>query len=224
MNPFDIIVIAIVVLSGLFAFARGFVKEALSVAAWLGAAVATLYALPYAQPLAERLLPKGMIADVTAGVVIFVIVLIVLSLLTSAISRRVKESSLSALDRSLGLIFGLARGAVLACLLYLGVTWALPEQSRPQWIQQARTLPLLSSGADVLRSLVPPSMRSRVQATASEAQQKMEQAHQAEDAIRALQLPRPAAQQPAAADSGQQKGYSEDQRRDLNRLFQQNSQ
>ena len=223
MNPFDIIVIAIVVLSGLFAFARGFVKEALSICAWGGAALATLYAFPYARPFAEHLLPKGIVADVTVAVLIFVIVLIVLSLLTSAISRRVKESSLSALDRSLGLLFGLARGAVLACLLYLGVTWALPEQNRPEWIRQARTLPLLTSGADALRSLVPATMRNRVESTASEAQHKMEQAHQAEDAIRALQSPRTAAPAPTA-DSTAQKGYSEDQRKDLNRLFQQNTQ
>ncbi len=196
MNPFDLIVIAIVVLSGLFAFARGFVKEALSVAAWVGAGLATLYALPYAQPLAERVLPKGMVADVVAGGVVFILVLIVLSLLTHMISRRVKESSLSALDRSLGLLFGLLRGAVLACLLYLGVTWALPEANRPDWISQARTLPLLAQGADMLRSLVPPTMRNRVEATASEAQHRVEQAHQAEEAVRALQQPRSATPSP----------------------------
>jgi membrane protein required for colicin V production len=223
MNPFDIIVILVVVLSGLFAFARGFVKEALSVAAWAGAGLATLYSLPYVQPFAERLLPKGMVADIAAGAAVFIVVLIVLSLLTSAISRRVKESSLSAIDRTLGLLFGLVRGAVIACLLYLGVTWALPEASRPEWIRQARTVPLLASGANALRALVPASMRTRVESTASEAQRKVEQAHQADEATRALLTPHSGT--PAATpDSAAQKGYNEDQRRDLNRLFQQNTQ
>jgi len=62
MNALDIIVIAVIILSGLFAFARGFVKEALSVCAWVGAGFAALYARPFAMPIAERFLPAGAIA------------------------------------------------------------------------------------------------------------------------------------------------------------------
>src|SRR5581483_12361840 len=98
MNPFDIFIIVLVVLSGLFAFARGFVREALSVATWVGAALAALYAFPYARPIAEQWLQKGVFADSAAALSVFVIVLVALSLVSSAISRRVKDSSLSALD------------------------------------------------------------------------------------------------------------------------------
>ena len=54
MNALDIIVIVVIALSALFAFARGFVKEALSIGAWAGAAAVTLYGLPYAEPFARR--------------------------------------------------------------------------------------------------------------------------------------------------------------------------
>src|SRR5579859_6392447 len=139
MNPFDIFIIVLIVLSGLFAFARGFVREALSIATWIGAALAGLYALPYTRPIAEQWLQKGIVADAAAGLSVFVVVLIVLSIMSSAIARRVKDSSLSAVDRTLGLLFGLARGVILACVVYLGVTWALPEANRPVWIKEART-------------------------------------------------------------------------------------
>src|SRR5438552_16832296 len=135
MNPFDIFIIVLIVLSGLFAFARGFVREALSVATWVGASFAALYSFPYARPIAERWLAKGIVADAAAALSGFVVVLIVLSVLTTAMSRRVKDSALSALDRTLGLLFGLVRGVILACLVYIGVTWALPEANRPIWIK-----------------------------------------------------------------------------------------
>jgi hypothetical protein len=66
-------------------------------------------------------------------------------------------------------------------------------------------------------------MRTRVESTAAEAQRKVEQAHQADDATRALLLPRTGTPAPAP-DSTPPKGYNDDQRRDLNRLFQQNTQ
>lgn len=229
MNPLDLVVIAVIALSGLFAFARGFVKEALSVGAWIGSGFAALYAYPYAVPFAERVLPKGMIAESAAGVTVFIVTLIILSIVASAISRRVKDSSLSALDRTMGLLFGLARGVIVVCLAYLAMTWVLPEANRPPWITQARTAPLLSTGADTLRSLIPDSMRGRVNGAAAEAQAKLEQSREAETALRALELPHSAAStgppsQNPSAESANGSGYGTDERRDLNRLIQQNAQ
>ena len=222
MNPFDICVIVLIVLSGLFAFARGFVREALSVGTWVGASLASLYAFPTARLIAERWLAKGIAADAAAALSVFVVVLIILSLLSSAISRRVKDSSLSALDRTLGLVFGLARGVILACLVYIGVTWALPEANRPPWIKEARTGSLLQIGADKLKTLVPNAVRNRAETTAAEAQQQVDQARDAAGAIRALQQPTPPA--PKSSDAQTGKGYTADQQRDMNRLFQQNTQ
>ena len=54
MNALDIIVIAVVALSALFAFARGFVKESLSIVAWVGAGLITLRGLPHLSPVAEK--------------------------------------------------------------------------------------------------------------------------------------------------------------------------
>ena len=217
MNALDIVVIVVIVLSGLFAFARGFVKEALSVAAWIGAGFVALYGLPFATPIAARFLPKGAVAEAAAGLVLFVLALIVLSLITSALSRRVKASSLSAIDRTLGLIFGLARGLVLVCLGYIALSWALPEASQPDWIAQARTRPLLANGADELRALVPAAYRTRAAATAENSRRAAERLDEAASAISALSRPRP------AADSrrGPVAGYTTENQRELDRLIQQ---
>jgi membrane protein required for colicin V production len=216
MNLLDIVVIAIVLLSGLFAFARGFVKEALSVAAWIGAGFAALYGLPYATPLAERFLPKGSVAEAAAGLVVFLVALIILSLLTSAIASRVKDSSLSAIDRTLGLVFGLVRGLVVVCLVYIAFSWALPaKQPQPTWIAEARTLPLLATGAERLRALVPAVYRAKAAATADDTRRAAEQMQEAAGAMGALSTPHP----PGAPAHGP--GYSTEDQRDLNRLIQQ---
>jgi membrane protein required for colicin V production len=218
MNLLDIIVIAVVLISGLFAFARGFVKEALSVAAWVGAAFAALYGLPYAAPVAERFLPKGPVADAAAALALFLVSLIALSLVTSAVAGRVKESSLSAVDRTLGLVFGLVRGLVLVCLFYIAISWALPpgRQQQPSWIADAKTLPLLANGAERLRALVPAAYRARAEATAEDTRRAAEQMNEAASAMRALSTPR----QPVSAHD-RAVPYTSDDQRDLNRLIQQ---
>jgi membrane protein required for colicin V production len=223
MNALDIAVIAVILLSGLFAFARGFVKEVLSVGAWVGAGLAALYSLPYATPIAARFLPAGAVAEAGAGLAVFVVALIVLSILTSAISRRVKDSALSAVDRTLGLIFGLVRGVVLVCLAYIALSWVWPAdkpQPQPQWIAGARTLPLLANGAERLRQLLPVQYREKAQATASETRRAAEQLKEAAGAMGALSRPRG----PASPARDRAPVYTPDDQRNLNRLIQQQQQ
>jgi membrane protein required for colicin V production len=219
MNGLDLAVVTVIVMSGVFAFARGFVKEALSIIAWIGAAFAALYGSAYLLPAAARFLPKGPVTETAAGIVIFLVVLILLSLLTSAVSRRVKQSGLSAVDRSLGLVFGLVRGVVLVCLGYLALSWAVPadERQQPAWIAQARTLPFLETGADRLRTLVPAAYRDRAAAAMRNSRPGAAQIEEAAGAIRALSKPR----SPVEAERERGRVYSPDDQNELNRLIQQ---
>jgi membrane protein required for colicin V production len=217
MNLLDMAVIATILFSGLFAFARGFVKEALSVAAWIGAGFAALYGMPYGAPLAGRFLPKGAVADAAAALVIFLAALILLSFASSMIAGRVKGSALSAIDRTLGLIFGLLRGAVLVCLGYIALSWALPpaRDQQPAWIKDARTPPLLAIGAERLRGLVPVAYRASAESRVDETRRAAEQLKDAAGAMGALTTPR------QGATPARGPGYSADDQRDLNRLIQQ---
>jgi membrane protein required for colicin V production len=219
MNGLDLAVVTVIVMSGVFAFARGFVKEALSIVAWIGAGFAALYGSAYLLPAMGRLLPKGPVTEAVGGIVLFLAMLILLSLVTSRLSRRIKQSFLSPVDRTLGLIFGLARGVVLVCLGYLALSWALPaeNQLQPGWIAHARTLPFLETGADRLRALVPAAYRDRAAAAVRHTRPGAVQIEEAAGAIRALSKPRG----PAEAERERGRVYSPDDQNELNRLIQQ---
>lgn len=217
MNALDIIVIGIVALSALFAFARGFVKEALSIAAWVGAGLITLYGLPQLRPFAHKYIATPLLADAAAGTALFVVSLIVLSLLTSAIAGRVKQSALSAVDRALGLLFGAARGVVLACLAFIVLSWAIPKEADwPGWVRGARTRSFLASGAEVLKSLVPVEARERGATAAAAAQRGYEQTREADQLMRALASPTA----PVVGKTAPPVGYKAEPRREMDRLIQ----
>jgi membrane protein required for colicin V production len=217
MNTLDIIVIVVVLLSAALAFARGFIREVLSIVSWIGAAVIAYYGYSYVAPFAERFLPKGPFANLAAAAGVFIVALIVLSILTAAISRRVSQSKLSSFDRVFGLIFGVVRGAILVSLAYLALNWFLPpEKPRPDWIAQARSLPMLQSGANTIESLVPAGFRERALTTATEAGAKVVGQSEADTAMRALSLPRPSNK--PAPDAAKPPTYDPKSQQELNRL------
>jgi membrane protein required for colicin V production len=155
MNSLDLAVVIVILVSGLLAFARGFVREELSVATWVGAAFAELYAFPYARDFAAQFLPPGLAVDATALMLPFLLALLILGLIAHAIALRVPRGPLSVVDRTLGLLFGLARGAFIVCLGYIGLMWLMPAPPHPPWLEESRIRPLLETGAEGLRRLLP---------------------------------------------------------------------
>ncbi|MBC6416916.1 MAG: CvpA family protein [Rhodospirillales bacterium] len=164
---FDVAVLGVILLSALLALMRGFVHEILSFSAWIGAAVATIYGFPFARPYARELIGMSILADIAVGVAIFLVSLVVLTLLAKLLAELVQGSRLSAIDRILGLLFGMARGAAIVCLAWLIFAWLAPQSSqRPEWIQTAATLELLQEGASWLEDLLPQSFLTSLGETA----------------------------------------------------------
>jgi membrane protein required for colicin V production len=155
LNAFDLVVLGVIVLSGLFALMRGLVKEILSIVSWVGALFAALYGFDYVAPFVGSVVQPPWLADIITGVGLFVVALIALGLIASVLSGAVQKSSAGALDRSLGFLFGLVRGAVIVCVAWLAMSRVLPSSDQPAWLQSARTLPLVERGANMLLGMVP---------------------------------------------------------------------
>lgn len=159
INPADLIVVLTLLLSAIFAFVRGFVREVLSIAAWIGAIAVTLVYFDEAKSYADGYIEQDLVAGVVAGVTMFVVSLVILSVISHFIAKGVRGSAMNAVDRSLGFLFGLARGALMLCLAYLMLAWAMPdEETWPRWLAEAQSRPLVAAGADQLRGLLPEDM------------------------------------------------------------------
>jgi len=189
INLADLIVIIVLVVSGIFAFVRGFVHEVLAVASWVGAAFVTLYAYPLVQPWVLGIITVEFIASLLTGVGLFLVTLVIFSVITRILSNRIQQSSLGALDRSLGLLFGFVRGAVLVALAWLALGYIVAEDDRPGWIMEARTRPLVERGATMLLALVPEHMLERGDQAAEEARRQAEEVRRAEQTYQQLVSP-----------------------------------
>jgi membrane protein required for colicin V production len=217
MNALDFAIVAVIALSAVFAFARGFVREALSIIAWVGAAAITLYGFNSVYAIAMRFVTTPLLADLIAGAGLFVISLIALTIITGYVARFADSGTLSPINRTLGLIFGLARGVVLVCLAYLVVDVSLPQNDRPPWIKEAKSERFLAKGADLLRTALPDSLQVKSAAVADDTHRALERAQEAQKAMRAYSSPAT----PSTAKSGQEAApsYKPGERSDMDRLI-----
>lgn len=213
INGLDVAVAALLFVSAGFAYFRGFVHEVLSITGWIGAAAAAVYGFPYARPFFRQAITNPLFADIAAGAALFLVALVILSLLARAISSRVKASALGALDRALGFLFGLARGALIAVLAFIVYMLAVPPKERPDWVLKARTTPLMGAGAHVLVSLLPPATAERLGIRDGAAPEPGSPQAPA-PSVRDLLQPRPQAPERAPPE-----GYSEKERQDMQRLI-----
>lgn len=190
MNPVDLGVVAVVGLSAVFAFARGFVREALSIVAWVGAGFATLYGFNYVYGIVDPMVHNPLLSQLVAGFGLFVVALIVLTIVTGIVARAIRAApGLSPIDRTLGFIFGLARGAFIVCLAYLLLDVSVQKNDRPVWLRDAKSEPYLQQGADMLKSFLPESLRMKSAAAADEVIKTISPAAEAEKAMRAYSNP-----------------------------------
>lgn len=220
MNWLDLAVFGIVVLSAIFAFARGFAREALSIVAWGGAAYVTFIGFDPVYALLESRIHQQLLAQVVTVFGLFVASLIALTIATGLLARRVRFSVLTPVDRTLGFVFGLARGAFLVCLAFLLLDLSIPQQSEwPAWIRDARSTPFLAKGAGMLNGFVPAAWKVKSADAYDQLlgpDTKKSAAEQAKAAIRAYTDPSPpaAAAKPATATPS----YPAGDRRALDRI------
>lgn len=147
MTLFDIVVLCVVALSAVFAFARGAIRETFTIVSWVGAAVIAYLAYPMLLPMAQQVTSQPLVALAIALVIAFVVPLIVLKTLAGMVGRAVDQSRVSVLDKLAGLVFGVARGVLVVCALYLAGTFVIREPQALPWVKDAVLLEPVRDGA-----------------------------------------------------------------------------
>ena len=151
----DLAVLGIVLVSALLSMMRGFSREVLAIASWAAAAAAAYYFYPLVVPYLTPYIHKEVIAQAAAAAIVFFVTLIIVSLFTVRLSDAILDSKIGALDRTLGFVFGVARGFLLAVVAFAIFNWLVSEKQQPEWVKNARTRPILTETADRIVALLP---------------------------------------------------------------------
>ncbi len=151
----DIFLLAVMLISGFLAMVRGFMREILSIMAWGCAAAATLYAYAKVLPSVKQYLNNDILAAGVTVAGVFLGTLIIVSVITVRISDKILDSRIGALDRTLGFLFGLARGFLIVVVAFLFFDWLVPAKSQPSWVSNAKSRIVLLGTGEWMKSLLP---------------------------------------------------------------------
>lgn len=240
----DIAVLAVLLVSAIIAFLRGFIREVLTILGVVGGLAAAYFGGPHLSPVVRGMftpgegeepekffdiIPYDVAADAIAYGSIFIIVVIVLSIASHFIAGWAKAIGLGAVDRTLGVMFGLVRGAVILGLLYLPAYMIVDKETRGDWFKDSRTHFYLDASAGWMVSALPESFTDDIKKKTEEAGESM--AESTREKLQELDVLRSEGGEDALKDerAGPPKpvedpasGYGQDQRENLNELFEDN--
>ncbi|MCP4188618.1 MAG: CvpA family protein [Gammaproteobacteria bacterium] len=159
MSWLDLVIIGIILISTLISLVRGFIKESISLASWI---LAGFIAFRYFAPLGEILSPyidSPTLRTGSAFSILFVSTLIVGAIINFMASQMVSKTGLSGTDKTLGMVFGAARGVLIVTMVVLlaGLT---PMPSEPWW-QESTMIEYFANLASWLKDILPQDIASR---------------------------------------------------------------
>lgn len=165
ISAFDGIVVGIVVVSAIMAFARGFLRELATLGAFIGALAAAYYARKFlAEPVAG-LLPEGthpLAPDIILVVTAFLIVYVIVAWFGQSLSKSIMtDGEIGLFDHIAGLVFGIFRGAVALVFFAVLLNAAVDEDRVPPFITESFSYPHLDRLAERITGEAQDAARSR---------------------------------------------------------------
>lgn len=161
LTAFDVAVGVLVLISAILATARGLTREVLSLATWAGSAAIAVYMYLYHADIAQQYIAEEVVANIATVVVTFIVALVVLHLLTMRIADFVVDSRIGPIDRTLGFVFGVLRGVLIAIVVTIFGTWLLGT-NLPDWAANSQSLPYLQNMGETLISMLPEGLEQQV--------------------------------------------------------------
>ena len=159
LNWADFLIVAIIGVSALLSVLRGFVREAFALCGWIaGGWLALTFGPAGAQLLSDHIAAPSLRYAIS-GLVLFFAALVAAALIARFFGAVVDRTGLTGTDRTLGMLFGAARGAVVVTILVL-LAHLTPLPQDPWWSEAALIEPF-EQGARELRRFLPPELSQR---------------------------------------------------------------
>lgn len=157
----DGVVAAIILVSAILAYSRGFVREGMAIAGWIVAAVVAYMFAPQAVPLVREipyldqyLAESCELAVIAAFAGVFAVALVLASIFTPLFSALIQRSALSGLDQGLGFLFGVLRGLLLVAIALVIYDRVVLSESIPM-VDDSRTAKIFARAQQSINENIP---------------------------------------------------------------------
>ena len=155
INNLDVVILSIVGISALIALSRGLIKEVLSIVGWIISGFAVVWLLPFFTKITNQYISSGLISGLISAVFILILFMVIWIIITDNMVGKIRTSKLNGLDRVLGLFFGIMRAFLLIILINILVSWIMPSDNQPEFMQKSKYFQIAGEFAKPIENLIP---------------------------------------------------------------------
>ena len=154
-NQLDILIIILSILSMIYGYSRGIVKELLSILSILVAVYISINVYPKISLFLKEYIEMVVLADSISFALMFLLIYSLINIFSNFVVSSISHTPLKILDKNFGILFGFFRALLIFSLLNVLLNWTLWKKNTPDWLNESRSMLLINYTSDKFIKILP---------------------------------------------------------------------
>ena len=165
LNQVDLLILLITVISMIYGYLRGLLKEVLSILSiFLSGFLSALF-YPDISIFIKQYVDMDLLSDGISFVVLFVIIYSLIGIFANLITHQLNKTPLKIFDKNFGIIFGFFRSVLIFSLLNIFLNWIIWKKNIPNWINDAKSMVLINYTSKIILDNFPKANLKKIMET-----------------------------------------------------------
>ena len=154
-NQIDILIIMLTIISMIYGYSRGLIKEILSILSILVSVYISINVYPKISLFIKEYIEMALLADSISFALMFLLLYSLINIFSNFIVSSITNTPIRILDKNFGILFGFFRALLILSLLNILLYWTLWKKNIPQWLNNSKSMVLIHYTSDKLIQILP---------------------------------------------------------------------
>jgi len=154
-NQVDILIIILTIISMIYGYSRGLIKETLSILSILFSVYISINVYPNISLFIKEYIEMAVLADSISFALMFLFLYSLINIFSNFIVSSITNTPIRILDKNFGILFGFFRALLIFSLLNILLYWTLWKESKPEWLNNSKSMVLINYTSNKLIKILP---------------------------------------------------------------------
>ena len=154
-NQIDILIIILTIISMIYGYSRGLIKEILSILSLLISVYISINVYPNISLFIKEYIEMAVLADSISFALMFLFLYSLINIFSNFIVSSITNTPIRILDKNFGILFGFFRALLIFSLLNILLYWTLWKKNIPEWLNNSKSMILINYTSNKLIQILP---------------------------------------------------------------------
>ena len=154
-NQVDILIIILTIISMIYGYSRGLIKEILSILSILVSVYISVNLYPNISLFIKEYIEMAVLADSISFAIMFLFLYSLINIFSNFIVSNITNTPIRILDKNFGILFGFFRALLIFSLLNILLHTTLWKKNSPEWLSNSKSMILINYTSDKLIQILP---------------------------------------------------------------------